>query len=198
MFSFQYALHRLLVIFFVLALTACAGVSTQSSTSSKPTSTKQDQFFTNLRALCGKSFAGALASRDPADQARFAGGLTMQVRDCSDTSITIPFGDASGQTRQWIISRTPTGLTLKHLHLSKDGRPERISGYGGTTGDTGTAQRQTFFIDEFSRRLFSQNQLESSLDNSWAIEIKPNRVLAYELIRPDKRLRLEFDLRQAK
>jgi hypothetical protein len=66
--------------------------------------------------------------------------------------------------------------------------------YGGDTTSAGTAIRQEFPVDAFSRELFERQNAPASMENTWAMEIQPKRLFAYELTRPGRRFRVEFDL----
>jgi hypothetical protein len=154
----------------------------------------QDQFFTNLRALCGQSFAGRVVTTDAADANFTSSRLVMHVRDCSDDVIRIPFHVGENRSRTWVITRVDAGLRLKHDHRHEDGSEDVLTQYGGDTLSEGTATRQEFPADEFSRRLFEENNIPQSVANVWAVEVRPGRMFAYELRRPNRHFRVEFDL----
>lgn len=173
-----------------MAMTLSACASTPSPIS------PQDRFFSNLRALCGQSYAGRVVTTDAAD-ANFANQpLAMQVRECSDDEIRIPFHVGENRSRTWVITRTQAGLRLKHDHRHEDGTEDTLTQYGGDTVSAGTAERQEFPADEFSRNLFTANNIPQSVTNVWAVEVHPGRTFAYELRRPNRHFRVEFDLTQ--
>src|SRR5690606_35617578 len=120
--------------------------------------------------------------------------LIMHVRDCSADEMRIPFNVGENRSRTWIISRTDTGLRLKHDHRHEDGSEDVLTMYGGDTISEGTAERQEFPADEHSRQLFTANNIPQSITNVWAVEVHPGRIFAYELRRPNRHLRVEFDL----
>ena len=169
-------------------LAAAAALSTPGAT---PT---QDAFFQNLTALCGKRFAGKLVSSDAADAAMASQPMTMHVRDCSATEIRIPFQVGSDKSRTWVITKTDAGLRLKHDHRHEDGTEDVLSQYGGDTVEAGTAERQSFPADAFSKALFTSKGNPASVTNVWAVEVHPGRTFAYELRRPGRFFRVEFDL----
>ncbi len=70
------------------------------------------------------------------------------------------------------------------------------SQYGGDTVAAGNARRQDFPADAFSRDLFVREDIPESITNVWAIEIVPGAAFAYELRRPGRHFRVEFDLSQ--
>jgi hypothetical protein len=175
-----------LVLFF--ALGACA---------TRLTPSPQSAFFAQLSTLCGQAFAGRVVSTDAADAQFASQALVMHVRECSANDIRVPFHVGDNRSRTWVISRTETGLRLKHDHRHEDGGEDRLTQYGGDTVAGGTAARQEFPADEFSKRLFTENSIPASVDNVWAIEVRPGAMLAYELRRPNRRFRVEFDLTHA-
>ncbi len=153
-----------------------------------------DQFMAALKALCGKSFAGRVVTTDPAD-ADFAGKpLIIGEVACSESEVAIPFAVGENRSRTWLITRTASGVRLKHVHRHDDGTEDAVSRYGGDTIAPGTATRQEFPADDFSKQLFTANKLERSLTNVWAVEIVPGKLFAYELRRPNRHFRVEFDL----
>jgi hypothetical protein len=177
---------RLLVAAAALSLAACASASAPAS--------PQDAFFTNLRALCGQSFAGRVVTTDAADANFASQALIMQVRECSEDEVRIPFHVGENRSRTWVITRTDFGLRLKHDHRHEDGTEDTLTQYGGDTAGEGTAERQEFPADDFSKTLFTQNNIPASVANVWAVEVRPGRTFAYELRRPNRHFRAEFDL----
>lgn len=163
---------------------------------SAPASTPADAFFSALGALCGQAYAGALVVADARDRETFAGTPVAHVRECSDEEIRIPLHVGEDRSRTWIVSRVDGGLRLKHDHRHRDGSEDRLTQYGGDSLDagSGTATRQAFPADADSKTLFLQAGLTASVDNIWALEVEPGERLAYELRRPDRHFRVEFDL----
>lgn len=167
-----------------LLLAACAGW---------PQTRPADAFMARLQALCGRSFAGRVTSTDAADAAFAGKPLTMTVRDCTEDEVRIPFAVGEDRSRTWIVSRTAGGLRLKHDHRHPDSREDELSRYGGDSAPPGTAGRQAFPADAFSRSLFLGRGIPASVDNVWVMEIDAAR-FAYELRRPGRHFRVEFDL----
>jgi hypothetical protein len=117
--------------------------------------------------------------------------LVMHVRDCSADTIRIPFHVGANRSRTWVVTRTATGLRLKHDHRHEDGTPDSVTMYGGDTREAGVASRQEFFADSLTASL-----IPAALTNVWTIELEPGRTFAYALRREgsDRRFRAEFDL----
>lgn len=167
-----------------------------SACATAPATSPQDQFFDNLRALCGQSFEGRVVTTDAADANFASERLVMQVRECSDDVIRVPFHVGENRSRTWVIMRTDTGLRLKHDHRHEDRSEDVLTQYGGDSASAGAAERQEFPADEHSRTLFTQNNIPQSVANVWAVEVHPGRTFAYELRRPNRHFRVEFDLTQ--
>lgn len=171
----------------LLALSGCASI---------PEPRPADQWFSQLASLCGKAFEGRLVSTDAAD-ASFAGQrLVMDVRQCSDREIRIPFHVGDDRSRTWVISRTAAGYRLKHDHRHEDGTSDALTMYGGDSRGEGTAERQSFPADAESIAMFTAQGRSISNANVWAIEARDS-VFAYELRRPpgpgQRHFRVEFD-----
>lgn len=178
-------MKQIAVLAAAFALSACA-------TAAAPI-TSQDVFFARLQALCGKSFAGRVVSTDAADADFARSRLLMHVRDCSANEVRIPFWVGENRSRTWVVTRTASGLRLKHDHRHADGTEDELSQYGGDTTDAGTTRRQEFPVDQFSKDLFTRRNATVSNTNVWAMEVQPE-VFAYELRRPNRYFRVEFDL----
>ena len=158
-----------------------------------------EAFFANLEPLCGKAFAGRIVADTPAPAGNdpFVGKpLVMHVRECGADEIRIPFHVGDDRSRTWVLSRTPQGLRLKHDHRHADGTPDATTLYGGDTATPGTAGRQEFPVDAESRAMFTREGRTVSNTNTWAMEVHPGRSFVYELARPGRLFRVEFDLTQ--
>lgn len=134
-----------------------------------------------------------MVSDDAADADMAGKRLVMHVRDCSPQEVRIPFLVGKDASRTWIVTRTPDGLRLKHDHRHADGAEDELSQYGGDTADAGTAERQEFPADAFSKQLFEAKGNPASVANVWAMELTET-MFAYELKRPERFFRVEFDL----
>lgn len=177
-----------------LALAACGAEPDAAPAEAPAPASPQDAFFANLTELCGQRFEGEVVTDDPADADFATAHLLMHVRDCSETEIRIPFWVGEDRSRTWIVTRTADGLRLKHDHRHEDGTPDVLHDYGGDTASPGTAERQEFPVDQFSIDLFNANDAQVSTTNVWAMEVHPGETFAYELRRPNRHFRVEFDL----
>lgn len=177
-----------------IALAAAALLLAGCTTAIAP-NTAQDRFFQRLTALCGQAFEGRIASPPVEADASFAGKrLVMHVRECSDDEIRIPFHVGEDRSRTWVVTRTASGLRLKHDHRHDDGSEDVLTQYGGDTVGPGTANRQEFPVDQFSKDLFNREGAAVSTTNVWAMEVVPGQIFAYELRRPNRFFRVDFDL----
>lgn len=183
----------------LLAVAACERREDRPAVAATPAATPADAFFAALGAMCGQAFEGALVVSDERDREAFAGKPVAHVRDCSDDEIRIPFHVGEDRSRTWVVSRTDAGLRLKHDHRHRDGSEDPLTQYGGDSFDAGSGSptRQAFPADAESKALFLQAGLNASVDNIWALEVQPGAMLAYELRRPDRHFRIEFDLSRA-
>lgn len=151
-----------------------------------------DSYFDKLRALCGKAFEGKVVVDTPASTG-FEGRLIMHVRRCTDSQLQIPFHVGDDHSRTWIISKTGSGLSLKHDHRNKDGSYDESTMYGGHTQDAGWPTVQSFPADQYSKELFVRLGNPQSNTNIWQMFIYPDR-FSYRLIREGREFRVDFDL----
>src|SRR5688572_15824120 len=173
-----------------LALLALCGCATAD-----PDAAAHQLFFSRLTALCGRAYEGRIASPPVEADAAFAGKrLVMHVRTCSESEIRIPFHVGDDRSRTWVVTRTETGLRLKHDHRHADGSEDSLTQYGGDSSGPGSASRQSFPADTYSRGMFVRLNSPQSVPNIWAIEVEPGVLFAYELRRPGRFFRVEFDL----
>ena len=151
----------------------------------------QAEFWSALTTLCGKAYGGRVAESIPPDTVMSRQPLVMHVRECSADTIRIPFHVGENRSRTWVVTRTTSGLRLKHDHRHEDGIPDSVTQYGGDTRETGTATMQEFHADSLTATLIT-----AARTNIWTIELEPSRLFVYALRREgsDRRFRAEFDL----
>ena len=166
-----------------------------------PPPAPQDAFWRALSSHCGKAYAGRLVSDEAADAEMRGMAMAMHVRSCSAGEIKVPFhiqrADGSwDRSRTWVLTRTATGVRLKHDHRHTDGTKDALTMYGGDTQTPGSGTAQEFPVDAESIALFKAEGRTVSLTNVWRVEVEQTR-FAYQLMRqpPNARLfRVEFDL----
>ena len=152
-------------------------------------------YFKGLATLCGRgAYGGALVSNDAAD-ADFRGQtIVMGPAVCSADEIRLPLAVGEDRSRTWVVTRTAEGLRLKHDHRHKDGSEDALTQYGGDSFGEGSATWQVFPVDAQTRALFTREGIEVSNQNTWGMEIRPGEAFAYQMWRPQRNFRLEFDL----
>lgn len=179
----------------VLALSFGLGIAACAAPTLRPPASGADPL-APLRALCGKAYAGRVVADTPASaDDPFAGkSLVMHVRDCRSGEIRIPFQVGEDRSRTWVIDVLADGrLRLKHDHRHRDGSADALTRYGGEQRVGTPAGRYEFPVDAESQALFRRLGREVSLGNVWALEVAPQRFV-YELARPGRLFRVEFDL----
>ena len=149
------------------------------------------EFWQNLQALCGGAFAGRLVEAPPQDMTFAGKTLTMHVRECTPAVIRIPFHVGEDRSRTWVLTRTPSGIRLKHDHRHVDGTEDKVSQYGGDSRPGTTAAHLEFPADAHTIGIIPEAKT-----NIWTIELAPGKQFVYALRREgtDRRFRVEFDL----
>lgn len=137
----------------------------------------QNEFWRALQALCGRSFQGEIATNKTTHQ--LTGDLEIKTKACSTDRVEVSFAIGSDRSRTWILTRTQTGLRLKHEHRKPNGQLDKITNYGGDTQAPGKATRQAFVVDDETRAL-----VDGTDKNIWVFEFKDG-YLAYELYKGD-------------
>jgi hypothetical protein len=174
---------------FALILSACA---------SAPGARAPDLAFGDgLLSVCGQSFEGRVVSTDAVDDEWRAARLVMHVRDCAPGMIRVPLSVGEDRSRTWVLSATGEGgaWELRHIHRKENGSLDPLTQYGGFSVSDPGATRQEFPADQATKDLFDREDIPVSKANIWAVEVKTGENLfAYELRRPERFFRVEFDL----
>lgn len=152
-----------------------------------------DAYFEHLRALCGQAFEGKIVVDNPADGGFAGKRLVMHVRECGEHVLKIPFHVGDDHSRTWILTRTGSGIQLKHDHRMPDGSDDESTMYGGHTVDAGWARVQAFPADQYSKELFVAHGIPQSAGNTWYMYIYPE-TFSYRLTREGREFRVDFDL----
>ncbi len=173
-----------------LLLASAGAVARPAPLVSIPT---HDAFFNAIAAHCGKAYRGKVTT-DNAGPSKFSTEtLVMHVRRCSDSELQIPFHVGKDASRTWIISKTGSGLSLKHDHRKPDGSDDPSTMYGGHTLDAGFDTVQSFPADQYSKELFVKQGIPQSNGNTWQMYIYPN-TFSYRMVREGREFRVDFDL----
>jgi hypothetical protein len=153
-----------------------------------------DGFFDNIAAHCGKAFEGKVTVDNATGPSSFADKkLVMHVRKCNERELQVPFHVGDDASRTWIITKTGSGLSLKHDHRHQGGSDDVSTMYGGHTLDAGFANMQSFPADQYSKELFVSQGIPQSVGNTWQMYIYPEK-FTYRLIRQGREFRVDFDL----
>ncbi len=174
----------------VLSTFCVFSVFAEEKISSIPT---QDAFFSALSQHCGKAFEGTVTVDNDSNSSFSGKKLIMHVRRCNETQLQVPFHVGEDASRTWLITKTGSGLSLKHDHRHSDGTEDALTQYGGHTVDAGWAQVQSFPADQYSKELFVQHAIPQSVGNTWQMYIYPE-TFTYRLIRQGREFRVDFDL----
>ncbi len=154
----------------------------------------QDMFFEHLTAMLGQAFEGKVTEGGAGDQTFAPYRLVMHVRAAEDNVLYIPFHVGENRSRTWIITRTGSGLQLKHDHRHSDGSHDELTMYGGHTVTAGWGNAQAFPADQYSKELFVAGGIPQSVDNTWHMYIYPGKIFSYRLTREGREFRVDFDL----
>ena len=153
-----------------------------------------DGFFDNIAAHCGKAYEGKVSVDNAAGPSSFAGKkLVMHVRRCNERELQVPFHVGDDASRTWIITKTGSGLSLKHDHRLENGDDDPSTMYGGHTVDAGFANVQSFPADQYSKELFVSQGIPQSMGNTWQMYIYDDK-FTYRLVREGREFRVDFDL----
>ncbi|MBU2883380.1 hypothetical protein KO525_14150 [Psychrosphaera sp. B3R10] len=153
----------------------------------------QDAFFNQIKQLCGQSFVGQVTVDNAGPSSFSEEKLVMHVRKCTDSELQIPFHVGEDASRTWIITKTGSGLSLKHDHRHDDGSHDKSTMYGGHTVDAGWDNVQSFPADQYSKELFVELGIPQSVGNTWQMFVYPDK-FSYRLIRQGREFRVDFDL----
>ena len=174
-------------------LSACSGA---------PSVSPLIEFQTHLQSLCGKTVQGRVTSTDQQDESWRKSVLTLGPVSCPNAETTVlPLAVGADQSRVWTLTLQDAGQSLdfRHAHTLKDGSPDPVTNYGGVaTASNSTAVQAVFPVDDFSKALFAENDLQPSMTNTWFIYIKPGAQMTYRLSREGRNFVAAFDLRQSK
>ncbi|MEQ9315522.1 MAG: hypothetical protein RLN72_06695 [Henriciella sp.] len=161
-----------------------------------PADLSADEFLANVQPFCGNSYEGRIVSDDPQDEDWRSETLIADFETCTETGLIIPLHVGDDHSRTWLVALNDDGrLALRHQHNHEDGTPDALTLYGGKSSGASTATRQEFPADKKTMDLFDAEGIPESKHNIWAMEIQADdRIFIYELKRPGREFRAEFDL----
>lgn len=173
-------------LFLSLLFIQTSPVSAQTKTSAGSVA-----FWDSLQKICGKAFAGTVQNA-PADDTTFKDKkLVMHVRACKNSRIRIPFFVGEDRSRTWVLTKKKDRILLKHDHRHEDGKPDKVTMYGGWTSNGGMKDRQVFPADQETVDI-----LPAAAGNVWWIEIVDGQYFTYNLRRmgSERFFSIKFDL----
>ncbi|SHF96246.1 hypothetical protein SAMN05444396_103125 [Flavobacterium segetis] len=147
------------------------------------------QFWENLQKQCGKSFEGVVTEGAENDTFR-SKTLIMHIRNCSENTIRIPFFVGEDKSRTWVLNYRNDHIQLKHDHRHEDGSEDKVTQYGGTAPNSGSATLQLFPADQKTCDL-----IPAAAANVWWITLEETS-FTYNLRRigSDRLFTVKFDL----
>jgi hypothetical protein len=148
-----------ILVLLIAILTEQTSFAGQSDTAQ---SSPQDTFFQQIASTCGTRFTGrASFPEDPGDAWRDK-DIVAYIETCEEDEIRIPLSVGEDHSRTWILRRMEGGLELKHDHRHKDGTPDEVTMYGGTTLSAGSHLSQSFPADAYTADL-----IPDAATNEW-------------------------------
>jgi len=186
-------------IFILIVVGVAAAVSVIAQPKQTFSPAPNDVFWNELQKLCGKAFAGSVAV-DTSNSPDFAKPMVMHVRSCEKDRIRIPFFVGEDRSRTWVLTRKGDRIELKHDHRHADGKPDKVTMYGGSTTNSGMTTRQFFPADEETVRVVEAppGNAPSAAANIWWIDLVPGEYYVYNLRRlgGDRLFSVKFDLKK--
>ena len=156
------------------------------------------EFLSSVKPYCGNAYLGRVVSNDPQDAEWASQAVIADFEYCTETAARIPLHVGEDHSRMWLLALGDDGrIALRHRHTHEDGSPDALTMYGGKSSDSSDATRQEFPADQRTKDLFDAEEIPVSKTNVWAMEIHPDQdMFAYELKRPERFFRVEFDVSQ--
>lgn len=182
----------LLSAFFALIFSFSISAQTPAPTPAAPTEPGTKIFWNELQKLCGIAFAGTVAADTTGSPDFKDKAMVMHVRSCQKDRIRIPFFVGEDRSRTWVLTRDKAGrILLKHDHRHEDGKPDKVTMYGGWTTNTGLPTRIVFPADDETVKI-----LPAAASNVWWIELVAGEFFSYNLRRvgSDRLFTVKFDI----
>lgn len=183
--------------FAFIVLLACGSQTQQKSEDAADLqfdSEVHEAFFSNLKKLCGDSYAGQQVYRSHHGESWADRTMIMHVTVCGDDRVHIPFHVDNDHSRTWMFDLEDGKLRFRHQHLHEDGTHEEGSMYGGYADENGTAFVQYFPADAYSAKV-----IEDGGGNVWTVGMAEDLSwFSYRLDRDgEKRFEIRFDLTES-
>lgn len=145
-------------------------------------------FWKKLEKHCGLAYEGEVIAGMTDDFKDKK--LLMHIRSCKPGQLRIPFMVGDDRSRTWVLSIVDSTVKLKHDHRHMDGKPDKVTWYGGTATNAGSSTMQIFPADEETRRV-----IPAASANVWWITIDEH-YFTYHLRRlgSDRHFAVRFEL----
>ncbi len=179
------------ILLLIAAIGILASCKTSGPISTPGKNNNQENFWLELKKLCGKTYKGIVVAAPASDTTFRDKALLMHVRSCENQTVRIPFMVGENRSRTWVFTRSSNHILLKHDHRHEDGSEDSITQYGGWTSNSGTATMQFFPADQHTI-----NILPAAAANVWWVELVPGKYFTYNLRRlgSDRLFSIKFDL----
>jgi hypothetical protein len=164
-----------------------------------PVRAATDVFWDNVRALCGKAYAGHMTHSGGQAVAPDRWPQVLHVHRCEDNQVYMRFVQ-DRMPNLWyrrLVRHADGQLELRHDYRDPDGTPSELGDYGGFTPNPGSATAQIFPADAHTTGMASANW-PRPWARVWMLEVRPGQVFAYSgvTIGSPATVRFEFDLSQ--
>lgn len=151
----------------------------------------EQAFLDNLAGLCGHSFRGEETYMQEGRESWADKDLVMHVTLCEEGRVHIPFHLDDDQSRTWMFLAENGRLRFRHDHRHPDGTPEEQTLYGGYADGKGTAFRQHFPADDYTKGL-----LQDTISRQWNVVLSEDMsTFSYQLLYQGELIfQADFDL----
>lgn len=179
------------ISFIVAAL--CAGLF------AAPIGAATDAFWDNIRALCGKAYAGHMTHSGGQTVAPDRWPQVLHVHRCEDDQVYMRFVQ-DRMPNLWyrrLVRHDDGQLELRHDYRNLDGDPLDQGDYGGFTPNPGSETAQIFPADAHTTAMASEDWPQPWA-RVWMLTVRPGDSFAYSgvTIGSAAPIRFEFDLSQ--
>lgn len=147
--------------------------------------------FETLAELEGQSFVGAMTFPEQPDHPMNQ-IMKIEVQKTTTGELRIPLQVGDDRSRTWVLSRTESGIQLKHEHRHADGHLDATTNYGGCDNSPKLGNLLIFPADQETAEL-----LPEASSNVWSLRLSPDgRTLTYYLERHARpRFEAQFKIR---
>ncbi len=147
--------------------------------------------FDVLRTLDGQVYAGKMTFPKQADHSMNK-PMEITVNVVSENEIRIPLKVGEDASRTWVLTRSESGVLLKHDHRHPDGTPDEVTNYGGlAAGAPPLGVELVFPADEETAAM-----IPAAATNAWSLRLSPDHSRLYYYLERDSMPRFQavFDL----